>query len=52
MCGFSLSKIVYKSHYAAMQGMMLGDAPDFGWVVEQVRRAEAAINDAAPGAAA
>ena len=45
-------RAVLEQDYATMQGMMLGDAPDFGWIVEQVRRAEAAINDSAPGAAA
>ena len=30
--------------YKAMQGMILGDVPDFGWVMEQLQRAEAAIN--------
>lgn len=44
-------RAVLEQDYATMQGMMLGDAPDFGWIVEQVRRAEAAINDSAPGAA-
>ena len=45
-------RAVLEQDYATMQGMMLGDAPDFGWIVEQVRRAEAAINDSGPGAAA
>ena len=45
-------RAVLEQDYATMQGMMLGDAPDFGWIVEQVRRAEATINDSAPGAAA
>ena len=30
--------------YRAMQGMILGDVQDFGWVMEQLQRAEAAIN--------
>ena len=30
--------------YGAMRGMILGDVPDFGWVLEQLQRAEAAIN--------
>ncbi len=30
--------------YAAMQGMILGDAPEFGWILEQLEQAEAAIN--------
>lgn len=31
--------------YAAMQGMILGDAPEFGWIIEQLQTAETAIND-------
>ena len=30
--------------YAAMQGMILGDVPEFGWVMEQLQRAETEIN--------
>ena len=30
--------------YRAMQGMILGMAPDFGWVTDQLRVAEAAVN--------
>lgn len=30
--------------YAAMQGMILGDAPKFEWILEQLERAESAIN--------
>ncbi|AJE46525.1 nucleotidyl transferase AbiEii/AbiGii toxin family protein [Celeribacter indicus] len=30
--------------YAAMQGMMLGEAPPFDWIMEQLRVAEDAIN--------
>lgn len=30
--------------YSAMQGMILGDAPKFGWIAEQLQSAEAAIN--------
>jgi len=30
--------------YAAMQDMVLGDAPEFDWVDERLREAEAAIN--------
>jgi len=30
--------------YAAMQGMILGDVPEFGWILEQLEHAEAAIN--------
>ena len=35
---------VIEQDYVAMRGMILGDAPNFGWVVEQLQRAEAAIN--------
>ncbi len=27
-----------------MQGMILGEGPDFGWVTDQLRHAEAVIN--------
>lgn len=30
--------------YEAMQNMILGDAPDFGWIIEQLEQAEAEIN--------
>ena len=30
--------------YEAMQGMILGDVPDFGWIVEQLEHAESSIN--------
>ena len=30
--------------YEAMQGMVLGDVPDFGWIIEQLQHAEASIN--------
>ena len=30
--------------YADMQTMIVGDAPEFGWIVEQLQAAEAAIN--------
>ena len=33
--------------YAAMQGMILGDAPKFEWINEQLQGAEAVINDGA-----
>ena len=33
-----------KKDYTAMQGMILGDAPEFVWILEQLERAEAAIN--------
>ncbi|MDE0528747.1 MAG: nucleotidyl transferase AbiEii/AbiGii toxin family protein [Truepera sp.] len=32
--------------YQAMQDMILGEAPDFEWVMEQLQRAEAAIDQA------
>ncbi len=35
---------VIERDYSAMQGMILGDVPDFGWVMEQLQHAEAAIN--------
>ena len=34
---------VIESDYGAMKGMILGDAPTFDWVMEQVEFAEAAI---------
>ena len=37
-------RTVIERDYGAMQGMILGDVPDFGWVMEQLQRAEAAIN--------
>ena len=36
---------VIERDYRAMQGMILGDAPAFGWVMEQLQRAEATINE-------
>ena len=38
-----LSRVIEKD-YEAMQGMMLGEAPKFDWVMEQVQVAEDAIN--------
>ena len=35
---------VIERDYGAMQGMILGDVPDFRWVMEQLQTAEAAIN--------
>lgn len=35
---------VIEQDYRAMQGMILGEVPDFGWVTDQLRQAEAAIN--------
>ena len=37
---------VIERDYRAMRGMILGDVPDFRWIVEQLQRAEAAINNA------
>ena len=37
-------RAVIDRDYGAMQGMILGEAPDFDWIVDQLRRAEAAIN--------
>ena len=39
-------RTVIERDYEAMQGMILDDVPDFGWVMEQLQRAEAAINRA------
>ena len=30
--------------YRAMEGMILGEAPDFTWIIEQLQRAEDAVN--------
>ena len=35
---------VLEKDYDAMQGMMLGEAPKFDWVIEQLRIAEDRIN--------
>ena len=35
---------VIERDYGAMQGMILGDVPEFGWVMEQLQHAEAAID--------
>ena len=35
---------VIERDYRAMQGMILGDVPDFGWIMEQIQRAESVIN--------
>ena len=35
---------VIKRDYRAMHGMLLGNAPEFGWIMEQLQRAEMAIN--------
>lgn len=45
-------RAVLEQDYAAMRDMMFGDAPDFGWVVEQTRAVEAAVNGSRSGAPA
>ena len=37
-------RAVIEQDYRAMQGMILGEAPDFGWIMDQLRQAQAAIN--------
>ena len=37
--------MVIERDYRAMQGMILGDVPAFGWVVEQLQHTEAIISD-------
>ena len=37
-------RAVIERDYRAMQGMILGDGPDFLWVMDQLRHAEAATN--------
>ena len=37
-------RTVIERDYRAMQGMILGDVPDFRWVMEQLQDAESAIN--------
>lgn len=37
-------RTVIEQDYRAMQGMILGEGPDFGWVMDQLRHAEDAIN--------
>ena len=39
-------RTVIERDYGAMQSMILGEVPEFGWVMEQLQRAEAAINPA------
>ena len=41
-------RTVIERDYRAMRGMILGDVPDFGWAMEQLERAEAAINEPKP----
>ncbi len=36
---------VIESDYGAMKGMILGEAPEFEWVMEQIQYAEATVND-------
>ena len=36
---------VVESDYAAMEGMILGEAPKFEWVMEQIQYAETTVND-------
>ena len=36
---------VIESDYAAMEGMILGEAPKFEWVMEQIQYAEATVYD-------
>ena len=38
-------RTVIERDYVAMQGVILGDVPTFGWVTEQLQRAEATINE-------
>ena len=37
-------RAVIERDYRAMEGMILGETPEFGWVMEQIQRAETAIN--------
>ena len=37
-------RTVIERDYRAMQGMTLGEAPEFGWIIEQLQHAEAVIN--------
>ena len=38
-------RTVIERDYGGMEGMILGDAPKFEWVIEQIQYAEAAINE-------
>ena len=38
-------RTVIESDYGAMEGMILGEAPKFEWVIEQIQYAEAEINE-------
>lgn len=35
---------VVERDYRAMDGMILGESPEFGWIIEQIQHAEAVIN--------
>ena len=35
---------VIEHDYRAMEGMILGESPEFGWIIEQIQHAEAVIN--------
>ncbi len=37
-------RAVIEQDYAEMRGMLFGDPPDFGWIMEQIGQAEAAVN--------
>ncbi len=37
-------RAVIEDDYGAMQGMILGDAPGFDWIMEQIEYAEVAVN--------
>ena len=37
-------RAVIERDYRAMQGMILGDVPEFEWVIDQLQRAQATIN--------
>lgn len=37
-------RAVIERDYAKMQEMLFGDAPDFGWIMEQLEYAESTIN--------
>ena len=37
-------RLAIERDYEAMQGMILGDAPDFGWIMDQLLFADTAIN--------
>ncbi len=39
-------RAVIERDYRAMQGMILGEGPDFGWITDQLGHAEAVINGA------